>query len=91
LGLTKSLVIVLGFSLAAFAAPPDSPSANPCSASPSSPKALRDVISLSAKGHWTLLGSNWLVSDGKLKDLKFPPQSLHPSPLSLGFFEGKDN
>jgi Tol biopolymer transport system component len=87
---TKSLVTVLSFYLAAFAGLPESRSDNPRPASPPSPKELRDVIALSAKGHWTLLGSSWLITNGQLKDLKLPPESLYPSPLSLGFFDGKN-
>src|SRR5436309_11013536 len=58
----------------------------PRPAPPPSQKELREIIALSAKGHWTLLGTNWLITDGELKDLRLPLASSHPSPLSLGFF-----
>ena len=91
--LTKSLVLIVGFY---FALQPvssgvlESRSDTPRLASPPTQKELKGVIALSAKGHWTLLGTNWLITDGQLKDLNFPSESLHPSPLSLGFFEGQN-
>jgi Tol biopolymer transport system component len=56
-------------------------------APPPDPKQFRKIVALSAKGHWTFLGTNWLITDGQFKELKFPLESLHPSPLSLGFFD----
>jgi Tol biopolymer transport system component len=90
---TKSLVLVVGFyfvlqpvSAGALESRSDIPRLAPLPTQ----EELKGVIALSAKGHWTLLGTNWLITDGQLKGLNFPPESLHPSPLSLGFYDGQN-